>query len=156
MYKLAIVVSLLMLVGCSEDESSITSGSGTSDVTSDGGSASTKFASTYSGTLTVTFSGESIDNTTRTESASLLLRSDGTAKLTIDDEMVEGVMDGSTFGFSVRIVEKDGIIDCSADAVMTGSIAGSVGSGTISGRGECETLTAKTGVDMTGSMSVSK
>jgi hypothetical protein len=87
----------------------------------------------------------------------LLVRDNGTARLTIDgDQVIEGFMNGNKFGFSVRAVEEDGLVECSGDAILTGTISGGKGSGSISGSGKCKLLTAKSGFDITGSLSVTR
>ncbi len=156
LFKVILVAMVISLSGCTDDESSITSGGGGSGVASDGGSTSAKFAGTYTGTATLSISGSSIGDSSSTRDVTLLVRSNGTAQLTIDGDTIEGFVNGNTFGFSIQIVEKDGFVDCRATAILTGTIIGKVGSGTISGSGSCEVLTAKTGFSATGSLSVSK
>ena len=154
--QVAILGTLVFLSGCGGDSSSITSGGGNSGVTSDAGSSSATYAGTYEGTITLTASGSKIDST-ETRSATLLVRDNGTARLTIDgDQVIEGFMNGNKFGFSVRAVEEDGLVKCSGDAILTGTISGGKGSGSISGSGKCKLLTAKSGFDITGSLSVTR
>lgn len=154
--RVAIVGVLFILSGCGGDKSSITSGGGNSGVTSDGGSSSSALAGTYKGTVTLTAKGSKVDNTS-TRSATLLVRSDGTARLTIDeDQVIEGFMNGNKFGFSVRVIEEDGLVECSAEAILTGTISGGKGSGSISGSGKCKILTVKTGFDVSGKLSVTR
>ena len=150
------VAVFVLLASCGGDKSSVSSGNGSSGVTSDGGASSSKFAGTYNGTITINAKGSEVDNS-NTEPAVLLVRSNGTARLTIDgDDVIEGFMNGNKFGFSVRVVEEDGLIKCSADAILTGSISGSKANGTISGSGKCKVVSAKTGFDVTGSLKASR
>ena len=151
----AIVCICLFLVSCGGDESSITSGGGGSGVTSDGGSSSAKFAGTYTGTVTISAKGSEVDNT-KTRDAVLVIRSNGTATLTIDGETIQGTINGDRFGFSVKVIEEDGLVECDADAVLNGRISSGRGTGMIVGSGKCEVLTAKTGFDVTGSINVSR
>ena len=150
------VVVLVLLTSCGGDKSSVSSGNGASGVTSDGGASSSKYAGTYNGSITIKAKGSKVDKS-NTESAVLLARSDGTARLTIDgDNVVDGFMNGNKFGFSVRVVEEDGFVKCSADAILTGSISGGTASGSISGSGKCKVVSAKSGFDVTGSFKASR
>ena len=146
---------LAVMAGCS-DKSEITSGTGGSGVSSDGGADSAQFAGTYKGTVEVEITGGSIDDSTSIDEFTLVIRSDGTASLTIGGETIEGVIDGDTFGFSIRIVEEEDLVSCDGNARLVGRVSGSSVSGSISGSGECDLLTAKTGVDLSGTLSGSK
>ena len=149
-------VVFLLLTSCGGDKSSVTSGNGSSGVTSDGGSSSSKYEGTYKGSITIAAKGSKVD-TSSTEPAVLLVRSDGTARLTIDgDNVVEGFMNGNKFGFSVRVIEEEDLVKCSADAILTGSISGGTASGTVSGSGKCKLVSAKSGFDVTGSFKASR
>ena len=154
---LAIILSIpLLLAGCGGDESSVTSGGGGSGVISDGGSGSAEFAGTYVGTIRIIAEGSEVD-TDSTQAATLLVRSDGTARLTIDGaDQIEGVVSGNTFGFSVRVVEEDGLIECDANATLMGSISGASATGTLMGSGECEIITATTGFGVSGSFTATR
>ena len=153
------VVSLgvvLGLAGCGGDRSEVTSGTGDSGVSSDGGAGSAAFAGTYRGTITLSAKGSEVDNT-QTSKAVLVVRDDGTAQLSIDDqEPIQGFMNGNKFGFSVRVIEEEDLLKCDADAILTGSISGNRGTGTVSGSGECKLITAKTGFTVSGTLSVSR
>lgn len=153
--RLAVLFVSVFLVACGDDKSTITSGGGGSGVGSDGGSGSAQFAGTYTGTATISAKGSEVDNT-KTHDAVLVINSDGTARLTIDGQTIDGTISGNQFGFSVKVIEEDGLIECDADAVLTGTINGSQGTGMIVGSGECEILTAKSGFDVSGSLNVSK
>ncbi len=65
-------------------------------------------------------------------------------------------MNGNKFGFSVRVIEEEDLVECVADAILTGSISGGRGTGTVSGSGQCKILTAKTGFTVSGTLSVSR
>ena len=145
----------LVLAGCGGSESAIVTGTGPTGVTSDGGSASAGFAGTYVGTVTVVAKGSRIDTDT-TRDAILTVRSDGTATLEIEGNIIEGAMSGNSFGFSVLIIEEEDLVECSANAILTGTISGGTATGNISGAGECELLTASTGFDVTGTASFTK
>lgn len=152
----AIFSFALLISGCGGESSSVTSGTGSSGVSSDGGSSSAQFAGNYVGTITLTASGSEIDSDSE-QPATLLVWSDGTAKLTIDGtDEIEGAMNGRMFGFSVRVIEEDGLVECDADAILTGSITGARATGTVSGSGECTIVTAKSGFTVGGSLSVTK
>jgi hypothetical protein len=152
----AILGGGLFLTACGGDKSSVTSGTGDSGVSSDNGASSARYAGTYKGNITLAAKGSKVDNTSE-KPAVLLVRSDGTARLTIDDkDVVEGSMNGNKFGFSVRVVEEDGLVKCNANAMLTGSISGSKGSGTISGSGKCKVVAAKTSFNVTGTLTVVK
>jgi hypothetical protein len=156
-YLSAFMMALfVLLASCGGDKSSVSSGKGASGVSSDGGSSSSKYAGSYSGSITITAKGSKIDNSS-TKPAVLLVRSDGTARLTIDgDNDVDGFMNGNKFGFSVRVVEEKDLIKCSADAILTGSISEGRASGSISGSGKCKVVSVKTGFDVTGSFKASR
>ena len=150
----AIILTLLLVAGCGSDTSVVTSGFGSSGVTSDGGSGSAKFAGTYTGTLMLEAKGSEVDESD-TEEVTMVVRTDGTATITIEGQEIEGFMNGNAFGFSVRVVENDGLVRCNADAILTGTISGGRGTGTITGDGECKVITAKTGFTVTGTLNVS-
>ncbi len=155
-FSVFMMALFLLLTSCGGDKSSVSSGNGSSGVSSDGGSSSSKYAGTYTGSITITAKGSEVDNST-TESAVLLVRADGTAQLTIDgDNVIDGFMNGNKFGFSVRVVEEKDLIKCSADAILTGSISGGRAAGSVSGSGSCKVLTAKSGFDVTGSFNASR
>lgn len=156
-FMLAVILGgCLFLTACGGDKSSVTSGSGNSGVSSDNGASSARYAGTYTGNITLTAKGSKVDNTTENP-AVLLVRSDGTASLIIDGkDVVEGFMNGNKFGFSIRVVEEDGLVECDANAVLTGSISGARGSGTVSGSGDCKVVAVKTGFDVTGTLTVVK
>ena len=154
--RICFVAALLAFVSGCSDKSEITSGTGGSGVTSDGGADSSQFAGTYKGTVEVEISGGSIDDSTSIDEFTLVIRSDGTASLTIGGETIDGVIDGDTFGFSIRIVEEEDLVSCKGDARLVGRVSGSSVTGSISGSGECDLLTASTGVDLAGSLSGSK
>ena len=154
--KALVFVCALILAGCGSDKSVVTSGTGDAGVASDSGSGSAAFAGTYRGTITLSAKGSEIDNT-KTQDAVLVVRNDGTAQLTIDDQApIEGFMNGNKFGFSVRVIEEEDLVECDADAILTGSISGGRGTGNVSGSGECKIFTAKTGFDVSGKLSVSR
>ena len=154
--KVVLVGVVLGLGGCGGDRSEVTSGTGDSGVSSDGGAGSSIYAGTYNGTITLSAKGSEVDST-QTSDARLVVRDDGTAQLTIDDqEPIEGFMNGNKFGFSVRVIEEEDLVECKADAILTGSISGGRGNGTVSGSGECKLLTAKTGFTVSGTLSVSR
>ena len=154
--KVVFLGAVLILGGCGGDRSEVTSGTGDSGVSSDGGAGSSAFAGTYNGTITLSAEGSEVDNT-KTSKAVLVVRDDGTAQLTIDDEApIEGFMNGNKFGFSVRIIEEEDFVECEADAILTGSISGGRGTGTVNGSGECKLFTAKTGFTVSGTLSVSR
>lgn len=153
--QIFLLTLIVAIAGCS-DKSEISSGSGTSSVASDGGSGSAAFAGTYTGTTTVMLSGGSISDTTKTRDFSMLVRSNGTASLTIGGDTIEGDVNGNQFGFSIGIVEEEDLAKCKGNASLVGTFSGSNAAGTISGRGECELLGAKTGVDIAGSLTGTK
>ena len=152
---ISILFATFFLAACGGDKSAVVSGSGSTGVMSDGGSGSSAFAGTYVGTITVRARGDDI-NEESTDAATLLIRTNGTARLTIDSESIEGEISGNAFGFSVRIIEEDGLLECSADAVLTGTIAGSVASGMLFGSGDCSVVGVKTGFDVDGTFSATK
>jgi len=155
-YLIFATVALLFLSGCGGDRSEVSSGSGGSTgIMSDGGSGSAVFAGTYVGTIMVRAKGDDIDEES-TRSAVLLVRTNGTARITIDSEPIEGEINGNSFGFSVRIIEEDGLVECVADAVLTGSITGSVAMGMLFGSGECEVIAIDSGFDVDGIFTATK
>ena len=149
------IILALTLVGCGGDKSVITSGGGDAGVSSDGGSSSAVFAGTYQGEVTLSAQGDEVDNTT-TNSITLVVRTDGTASITIDGDTIEGFISGNNFGFSIVVIEEDGLVECSADAIVTGTISSGVATGSVSGSGDCEILTAKTGFDVSGSLTATR
>ena len=156
-YWLSLLVLALLLLGGCGDRSAIISGTGDSGVTSDGGAQSAAFAGTYSGTITLNAKGDDIDESD-TSSAVLLVRDDGTAQLTIDgDNVIEGFMNGRNFGFSVTVIEEDGPVECSAQAIITGMINGNNANGNVSGNGDCDVLIAvSSSFTVTGSMNLTR
>ncbi|MEM7193554.1 MAG: hypothetical protein AAF402_01300 [Pseudomonadota bacterium] len=154
-FALMVLFCSAFLIACS-DKSEITSGGGNSSVSSDGGAGSAAFAGTYTGTVTVNLSGGSISDTTKTREFTMVIRTNGTASLTIGGDTIEGNVDGNRFGFSIGIVEEEDLAECRGTATLVGTISGNSASGDISGRGECELLTAKTGVDIDGSLTGTK
>ncbi len=144
-----------LLTGCSDDVDVI-SGGGDTGVGSDGGSGSSQFAGTYSGTVTFEIRGDNVDDSTDTEAATVLIRSDGTGQLTIAGESVEGTVNGNRFGFSIyRRVRRD-LVDCEGDATVTGTIQSGSLSGPVNGDGECDLLVGKTGFTLTGSIQATR
>lgn len=152
---LTVVVYALLIIGCSE-ESSVSAGAGGTPTGSDGGSSSASFAGTYVGSGTVRFSGGSIPDTTKSRAITLVIRTDGTITLTIGDDSVSGEINGSSFSSVVHIVESDNGITCEGDVAYSGSVNGTVASGTINGGGECRVIGISTGVDVSGSFSANK
>ena len=154
---LLIALFAFALAACDHDEESdVTSGGGNTGIGSDGGAESAQFAGTYTGTVTTVIRGDSIDDETDTEAVTVLVRSDGTAQLTIDGESVQGTVNGNRFGFSIRRDFSRGLLDCDGDAVITGAIQGSSMTGTVNGSGECELLFGQTGFTLTGSLTASR
>ena len=151
------VLLAIALAGCDHDEDSdVTSGGGNPGVGSDGGAPSAQFAGTYSGTIKTVIVGDEIDDESYTEAVTVLIRTDGTAQITIDGETVQGTVNGNRFGFSIRRDVNRGLLDCEGDAVITGTVEGSSLTGTVNGSGECELLFGQTGFTMTGSMTASR
>ena len=151
------VTLVAALTGCHhDDDSDVTSGGGNTGVGSDGGATSAQFAGTYTGTVTTVIRGDSIDDESDTEAITVLIRSNGTAQLTIDGETVQGTVNGNRYGFSIRRDVSRGLLDCEGDAVITGTIQGNSMTGTVNGSGECELLFGQTGFTMTGSLIASR
>ncbi len=146
----------LILAACGGDKSEVTTGGGGSGVVSDGGNPSARFAGSYVGKITTNLSGDSIDDQSDTEDFIIIVRSNGTASLTIDGETVEGEVNGNQFGFSLRIIEERGLIECEGNAIVSGTISGNSLSGTTDGSGECELVAASTGLRITGSLNGTK
>ena len=156
-YKLAVLFCVVLLVSCSGEKSEVTTGSGSTGITSDGGSGSSSFAGTYTGTITTTISGDEISDETNSDPFVLVVKTDGTATLTISGESIEGVVDSSgNVGFSIVFVEEKDLLECSADAIVIAKISGSSVTGTASGSGECKVIALKTGISLIGSLSGSK
>jgi hypothetical protein len=143
------------VAACSDEKSEITSGGG-SVIASDGGASSAKFAGTYKGMITTLLKGSAIDDRTSTDEIVIVVRTNGTASLTIDGETVEGNVNDNRLGFSIRIIEEDGLVKCDGNATVTGTISGNVASGNVIGSGGCDALAASTGLDITGSYTASK
>ncbi len=155
--RLTVVVLLVNLAACSKDKSEIRSGGGSAaGVTSDGGVTSARYAGTYSGTITVRISGSSIADSSRTDDMTLVIKSDGTATLTIDGNTIRGVINGDAFGFSIQIIEEQDLVKCRGTANLAGKISGTKATGSLSGGGSCEVLAVKTGFDIGGSLSGTK
>ncbi|MBX2868938.1 MAG: hypothetical protein KTR18_09695 [Acidiferrobacterales bacterium] len=152
---LTILISFV-LTACGGDKSEVTTGGGGSGVVSDGGNPSAQFAGSYVGKITTNLSGDSIDDQSDTEDLIIIVRSNGTASLTIDGETVEGEVNGNQFGFSIRIVEERGLIECAGNAIVSGTISGNTLTGTTDGSGECELVAASTGLRITGSLNATK
>ena len=153
--RFLVIIFSLLLVSCGGDKSSITTGSGASGVTSDGGSGSASFAGTYTGTISVTIKGDEISEVLD-DPFTVIVRSDGTASLTISGETIEGVIDGNRIGFSIRYDAERDLLECSVEAIITATITGSSISGVVSGGGSCKLIAIKTGVSLTGTLSGSK
>lgn len=152
---LCLLLLTALIAGCGS-KSEIISGTGDSGVESDGGALSAAFAGTYTGTILLNAKGSRIDSSD-TSSAVLVVRTDGTAQLTIDgDNVIEGFMNGRSFGFSVVVIENEGGVKCDANALLTGSINGAKATGTVNGSGDCSVLTATTGFEVTGSMNLTR
>jgi len=149
------VVTALVLSACSDDKSEISSGGG-SAVASDGGATSAKFAGTYRGTITTLLKGDSIGDRTSTDDIVIVVRGNGTASLTVDGQTVEGTVNGNQLGFSIRVIEQDGLLKCEGDAVVSGTISNNVATGNITGSGKCELFPASTGLDISGNYTASK
>ena len=153
--QLAAILFVISLSGCSED-SDVSSGGGDTGVGSDGGSTSAQFAGTYSGNITISVQGDSIDDDSDTEPVTVLVRDNGTARLTIDGESVEGTVNGNRFGFSIRREIRRGLVECEGDAMVTGTIQSQTMTGPVSGSGECGLLVGGTGFVIDGSLTATK
>ncbi len=146
----------LFLVACGSDKSEVTSGGGSSGVVSDGGSSSAKFAGTYQGEITTNLTSDSIDDQSSTDALTIVIRTDGTASLTIDGKTVDGSVSGDQFGFSIRIVEERDLLECKGDAVVRGVIASGSLNGDVTGSGSCKLIAASTGIGISGSLQASR
>ena len=151
----ATTVLALLLAACSGD-SDVTSGGGDTGVGSDGGSTSAQYAGSYTGTITINIQGSNIDDGSDTEPVTVLVRDDGTARLTIEDESVEGTVNGNRFGFSIRRKIRRGLVECEGDAMVTGTIRSGTLTGPVSGSGECELLVGGTGFTIDGTLTASR
>ena len=155
-YFICLMIAIpLLMSGCADEESSVSSGGGGTGILSDGGATSAVFAGTYIGMIRIIAEGDEVD-TDSTKGATLLVRTNGTVKLTIEGDSIEGAINGSAFGFSIRIIENDGLVECDANASLIGVITGMVASGDVTGSGDCEVIAAKTGFDVTGTFTATK
>ncbi|MGI9317849.1 MAG: hypothetical protein ACR2QW_10980 [bacterium] len=145
-----------MIAGCSDDKSEVSSGGGGSGVESDGGASSAQFAGTYTGEVTILLSGGTLDGESSTENATVVIRTNGTASLTIEGTTVEGSVDGNRVGFSIRISRTQDLLECQGDAVISGILEGRLLSGTVTGSGECELIAADTNFGISGSLMANK
>lgn len=162
MYRKARLVLIgifaIALVGCSDD-TDVSSGGGDTGVGNDGGNPSAMYAGTYVGDITTEISGDEFDDKTNVDRIEILIRSNGTARVTIEGESVEGTVDGRQVGFSVEISRSFGLIDCDSDSVIRGTInaAGNQINGDANGSGRCKLpVTGSTGVDLTGTFYANK
>ena len=154
-WLLAIALSCL-IAGCSEDKSEVRSGGGASGVESDGGAGSAQFAGTYTGEIVTRLTGGTLDGETSTDSATVVIRTDGTASLTVEGTTVEGTVNGNRVGFSIRITRKQDLLECQGDAIISGILEGGALTGTVTGSGECELIAADTDFGITGSLTANK
>lgn len=153
---IAFIAALTLGLGGCSDDKEITTGGGDTGIGTDGGATSAQFAGTYQGTVTILLQGDSIDDETDTEDVTIVVRNDGTASMTISGETVEGTVNGDRIGFSVRREQRDGLLECNADAVVSGTIQSSSIVGSISGSGTCELVVGKTGITLSGSLVANK
>ena len=155
-YKwLVLGITVVALSACGGGDEGVSSGGGNT-IPSDGGANSAQFAGTYKGLITTLLRGDSIDDQTSTDDLTIVIRTDGTASITIDGETVNGTVNGNQVGFSIRIVENEGLIECDGVANVTGSVNGNVITGSVDGSGECELFPASTGLTISGSFTASK
>jgi len=159
MYRIARYLMVILFAGalasCSDD-TDVSSGGGSTGVGTDGGNPSAQFSGTYVGEITTTIRGDEIDDDTNVDRIEIVIRDNGTALVTIEGESVEGTVNNSRVGFSVRIKRELGLIDCESTSTITGTIDGNRITGPVSGTGECELLTGSTGFDLTGSYFANK
>ena len=150
------ITLVFALAGCSDDKTEVSSGGGASGVESDGGSDSAKFAGTYTGELVTRIEGGTLDGESSTESVTVVIRTTGTASLTVEGTVVEGTVNGNRVGFSVRISRTQDLLECKGDAVISGILEGDTLSGVVTGSGECELIAADTDFAISGSLRATK
>lgn len=81
-----------------------------------------------------------------------MIRSNGTASLTIEGNAVEGMVNGNRFGFSIRIKKQQDLLECEGDAVISGILEGNALSVKVTGPEDCELIAADTSFDVGGSL----
>jgi hypothetical protein len=152
-YRWFLTILLACVVtACSDNKSEVSSGGGGSGVVSDGGANSAQYAGTYIGEITTILSGGTFDGEQTTETATIVIRSNGTASLTIQGNAVEGTVNGNRFGFSIRIKKQQDFLECEGDAIISGILDGNALSGNVTGSGECELIAADTSFNIGGSL----
>lgn len=154
-WLLAITLAFV-LAGCSDDKTEVSSGGGASGIESDGGAESAKFAGTYTGELITRIEGGTLDGESSTESVTIVIKTDGTASLTVEGTVVEGSVNGNRVGFSVRIKRTKDLLECEGEAVISGILEGDTLSGVVTGSGECELIAADTNFGISGSLTATK
>lgn len=153
---LVAIVLACLIAGCSEDKSEVSSGGGTSGVESDGGAGSAQFAGTYEGEIVTRLNGGTLDGESSTDSATVVIRTNGTASLTVEGRTVEGTVNGNRVGFSIRITQTQDLLECQGDAIISGILEGDVLTGTVTGSGKCELVATDTNFGITGSLKANK
>ena len=147
---------VLLIAGCGGDRSEVNTGGGSSGVNSDGGSLSARFAGSYLGMITTNLTSDSFDDQTDVDDLLIVVRTDGTATLSIDGEEVEGVINDNQLGFSIQIIEERDLLECEGTAIITATINGSSLSGDTQGSGGCDLGLVSSGLRITGTLSATK
>ncbi len=146
---------IFSITGCSEESSITDTGSGSQ--TSDGGAESAKFAGTYKGDLTVTYSGSGIPQQQDSIDVLLVVAKDGTVKLTGEDTAVNGVISGDKVSIDIKLVHKETGLSCTGLAVIKGTASTTAINGPVTGNAECKILAVDTKkATLSGSLTVIK
>lgn len=127
-----------MLSACNKDSSSAT-GAGT-DLESDGGSPSSKYAGKYSGQIVGKARASGVGTSNFSEPISLTVNKNGTLSMTVDGNTVSGVMNNNKMETRIKYRIRKSWGSCDTIITLKGTVAGRRMDGPISGSGDCRYL----------------